>query len=99
MYRRPCEWDRRSNPYRPDVPVLLGWFSTADPKRMRVVAPDAQGFFWNLVPGRAYIEQQITPVVIRDCTTRKVTHRDATTQVDWHELPIKADDIARFLPP
>jgi hypothetical protein len=96
---RPCEWDRRTVPYRPSVPVLLGWYSAAAPTVYRVVVPDVEGLYWDLVPGRAYVERQLVPVVLPDCTSRPLPRQDKSTQVDWDDLPeVREDDLHRFLP-
>ena len=98
-WSRPCEWDGVTSPYRPNVPVVLSWISAADPGRPRVVVPDVEGFYWNLVPGRKYIETQLAPVVLVDCTVALPRTREAGTQVDWHDLPaLPVTHHARYLP-
>jgi hypothetical protein len=96
---RPCQWDGVTLPYRPEVPVLLCWYGGAKRGSVRVVVPDAEGYYWHLVPGRQYLERQIEPALMFDCTVAHPKSRDAATQVDWYDLPpIKATDMDRFLP-
>jgi hypothetical protein len=97
---RLCEWDGTTLPYRPDVPVMLCWYGGSDHRQTRVVVPDSEGFYWNLVPGRKYVERQLEPALMFDCTVAQSPTRDASTQVDWYDLPpISEADRERFVPP
>lgn len=84
---RPSRWDGTTLPYRPEVPVVLGFRCATDPARLRVHVPDAEGNYRGLVPGREYVERQINAVPLHDGTPLPAMKRDAATQVEWGDLP------------
>ena len=97
---RPCAWDGVTLPYVPATPVVLGWYVPHDPSRMRVVVPDVEGKYWTLAKGIRYVERQIMPVTVGDCSVTEAPTKTAKTQVGWYDLPPPSRDwIARFLPP